>query len=359
MVGRMSWLALGVAWTVLVSSGAADVIVLSDGTRIVGTVQSLAGGKLVVKTRLVGTLTIDTAEITSLQTDQPVNVQTGSGEYLVGTVQPGDGDRQVVVRSDDSAVPLALEHLDTMWPLDAKSPQALAAQRERPKWSATAEAGAIRKQGNSDILDARGRFDLRRKGRKNLLAFYVAGEFSEENEQRSAAEIKGGVSYEHLLNERFFAFAKADLEYDEFENLDLRLIATAGGGYYWIKQPHHELKTRVGLGYQHERFGSVILADETVVPGFTTDGVLLDIGLDYRWDICSWLQLTHQATYYPTFESIRDYRLVFDTALIIPLAASDAWKLKIGALYEYDPIPQVGSEPLDETYYVNILLDLK
>ena len=89
------------------------------------------------------------------------------------------------------------------------------------------------------------------------------------------------------------------------------------------------------------------------------DAAQAELGLDYRVDIVPWLQFLHSTTYYPTFESLRDYRLVSDSAFLIPLGESDMWKLKLGAQYEYDPIPQPGLKRLDQTYYANIVLDLK
>ncbi|MCB9866393.1 MAG: DUF481 domain-containing protein [Phycisphaerales bacterium] len=74
-------------------------------------------------------------------------------------------------------------------------------------------------------------------------------------------------------------------------------------------------------------------------------------------DLTEWLRFTHSTIWYPTFNSLRDYRLTSDTAFLMPLGTSEIWKFKIGAAYEYDPIPQPGRERLDETYYANILLD--
>jgi hypothetical protein len=76
-------------------------------------------------------------------------------------------------------------------------------------------------------------------------------------------------------------------------------------------------------------------------------------------DINEWLRFTNSTVYYPTFEELRDYRLTSDFALLIPIADSEVWKLKFGALFEYDPIPNPGFEELDQTYYAAVVMDLK
>ena len=91
----------------------------------------------------------------------------------------------------------------------------------------------------------------------------------------------------------------------------------------------------------------------------TTDDPQAEVGLNYRIDIVPWLQFVQATTWYPTFEELRDYRIVADNAFIIPLGDSDVWKLKIGARYDYNSLPVSGNESLDSLYYANILVDLK
>jgi putative salt-induced outer membrane protein YdiY len=359
-ITRQIPLTLMALWAVHVAPAAADVITLADGSRIIGTVERLADGKLILATQFAGTLEIDASKVTQIQTEQTVNVGMTSGDRLVGPIEWKPDLDRAVVRTELGGIPIKVDRVAAIWPEGGKSPEVVAMEAQiakvheelearKSRWSATLEAGLLYKEGNTDVLDARGRAELRRTWPRDLLKFYVSGEYSEENDRRSASEVKGGAYFEHLLSERWFAYAATELEYDEFENLDLRAILSFGAGYYWIKKPEHELKNRAGIGYQHESF----------MDGFTTDTAQMELGLDYRLDIAPWVQFTHGTTWYPTFESVRDYRLVLDSALLFPLGRSEVWKLKLGALYEYDSLPRPGFDRLDQTYYANILLDLK
>lgn len=218
----------------------------------------------------------------------------------------------------------------------------------RSVWSAAIEFGAIAKEGNKDQLQFRGRADLKRTTDVDLLRFYISGELAEQNDIRSSSEVKGGAAYEYTLTERWFAFAKTELEYDEFENLDLRATASVGGGYYFLKEEKYELRGRTGVGYLHESFSD----------GVVEDTATLELGIDFRLDILEWLRFTNASTYYPTFDGIDDYRLVFDNALVIPITPDERWNLKFGALFEYDSMPRPGIERLDQTYYANVLLNV-
>ena len=349
-----------ILWAWPAALGHADVVTLSDGSRLLGTVERMADGKLTLVTQFAGTIEIDTTMVSSIQTDQEMAVGMDSGDRLIGLIEWQPEIERAVVQTEMGGVPIAVDRVEAIWPKDGKSPEVLAMEAQiakvkkeleaqRAKWAARLEAGFFLTEGNKDIFRAYGRAELYRTSPKDLLKFYLSGEYAEEDDNRNTHEIKSGAYYEYLFTERWFAYGRMDLEYDEFENLDLRFSTLVGAGYYWLKRPEHELKTRTGIGYLHE----------TYMDGATFDTAQAELGLDYRIDINKWLQFTHNTTWYPTFKALRDYRLVSDSALLFPLGDSNVWKFKIGALFEYDSIPSPGFERLDHTYYANIVLDLK
>ena len=343
-----------------VAPGVADVVTLSDGSSMVGTIQSLADGKLLLATDYAGTIELDATQIASLETDQRVHLGLTTGDQLVGTVDWSDADNCAIVETEVGPIHITIDKIAAIWPVGGKSPQMLAMeaqitqakaelQAQQAKWTAIFEAGLFFTEGNSDVFRVHGRAEANRQSIKDLLKFYVLGEYSEEDDVRSTSEVKGGAYYEYLFSERWFGFGRFELEYDEFENLDLRASVGLGVGYYWIKKPEHELKTRAGIGFLHESY----------MDGTANDSAQAEVGLDYRIDITPWLRFTTSNSWYPTFESLRDYRLVSDNAFLIPLGDSDKWKLKLSALYEYDAIPNPGFERLDQTYTASIVLELK
>ena len=132
------------------------------------------------------------------------------------------------------------------------------------------------------------------------------------------------------------------MEYDEFEDLDLRATAAAGLGYYWIKKPRHEFKTRVGVGYLHESYDS---------SGDSENDMVLDLGWDYLVDIMKWAEFEHHGLYSPNVDDFADHRVDLDTALLLPLDSKKYWKLKLGMRNEYNSKPQDDLEDWDHTYY--------
>ncbi len=339
----------------------ADVVTLTDGSRLVGTLERLGGGKLALMTQFAGRIELDATLIESIVTDAPVNVDLSTGDRLVGEITEDLGGEQAIVHTGVGDIPVGMDKVQAIWPQGAKSPDEIAAEeaivkvqedaaKKIGKWSTSIEAGVTNQEGNTDTLNAMGRMVIEHKSIEHLLQFYLRGQYGEVNDARNTAEVVGGVYYEHNFTDRLFAFMRNEAEYDEFEDIEFRYTLSLGPGYYWIKQDDHMLKTRAGLGFLHESY----LSDTEEL-----NACQGEVGVDYMVELTKWLKLTHATTWYPTFQGLDDYRLVSDTAAIMPLGTSDKWKFKIGALYQYNSIPQPGRERLDETYYANILLELK
>ena len=234
---------VGLLMTLLAATAAADVITLKDGSKLLGKVERMDGGKLILVTEFAGTLEIDATLVETVATDEPVNVGVDSGDRLVGSIEWKPEIEKVVVQTELGGIPVNVNRIEAIWPKDGKSPETLAmetqiaeaqaaAKAAEAKWSATFEAGILFTEGNKDIFTARGRAEIRRKAPKDLLKFYLAGDYGKENGNRNVAEVKAGTYYEHLFTERFFAFLTSEVEYDEFENIDLRFSASGGVGYY-------------------------------------------------------------------------------------------------------------------------------
>lgn len=359
----------GIALGLIVGSVQADVVTLTDGSRLVGKVSRLSEGSLIFESPIMGSLLIEASAIVSLETDEPLNIGLETGDRLVGKIVPGADGAPSKVDTELGAVPIELNRIDAIWQPGEKSPEVLAAEAQlqqvieetqksldawRPKWAFKAQAGYTLNAGNTNNSQLTARVDLKRKGKKDEFGVFLYGQYAEQEQVRSASEVQVGANYrynfEQILDGRLFIFAESLLEYDEFENIQLRAIASAGPGYRWLKKDTHNLSTQLGLGFIHESF-----LDDTP----NRNEGLLNVGLDYHVQLWEFLTFDQSTRYYPTFNGLEDYRITADQAIEIPVAASEVWKIRIGALLRYDPIPAPGNKELDTTLYANLVFDLK
>ena len=333
-----------------------DVVHTSDGSRLVGTIQHLGSGRLVIDTKIAGRIELDATMITAIAIDSELTVEFDTGDRLIGTIAVADDQASSVMRTALGDIAIEPARIAMIWAVGEDSPRIIALradfERQRvaliPKWSFSLEAGGTASEGNTDTLEAHGRIDVKRVTETDLLNFYLAAKYYEQNDLRSTNEYRGGFRYETSVTDRWYWYARMELEFDEFEDLDLRATVAAGAGRYWMKQPDHEFKTSLGLGYRHESYNS----------GRVNDDAVLDFGLNYRRDLAPWVHFTHALTYSPAFQDIDDYRLDLDTALLFPFS-DPRFKLKLGVTNEYNSRPQSGFDRLDTTYYASLVVELR
>jgi putative salt-induced outer membrane protein YdiY len=363
---------------------AADEVWLTDGSRLVGQLVSSQGGKLTLKTDFAGDLNVDAAKVKGIRTDGKRVVGLVTGDRVTGQLTYSEEAGQKLEQTQFGAVNLKLGEVTGMWAEGTPAPDASGApvpeqvaqqaqvhqqqvaeikkqheadmktleeryQKAKANWTARVELGLSGQTGNTEQLTINGRAQAKRTTDVDRLLAYIQGKYDEQNGERSKNEIMGGLDLEVDLNDRWFVFGKLSLEYDEFEMLDLRARATAGLGYFLIKEEKQELKLRGGAGYQHESFDN----------GDNADDFVLELGYDYKAKINDKLLFVHGVTYYPTLRSLDDFRIVADTALEIALTDKDDWKLKLGVRNEFDNQPIDDVERLDTFYFLNMVLDIK
>jgi putative salt-induced outer membrane protein YdiY len=370
----------GLLMLAVASGVSADELHLADGSRLVGELVSKHEGKLTFVTSFAGEFMIDSDRVVGISTEQPVILALASGERVSGVLRYDAQAGQSATRTTFGDVPVLLAQVSAIWRPGAEADAAwdpaqthrLAAERHRHaeelelerqraqalhdsieqmkvKWSARLEAGLSGQTGNSERIGFHGRAEARRTTDIDRLLIYMQGRYAKQDGVRSENEIFGGMDLEVDLSDRWFVFGKTYLEYDEFENLDLRARATAGLGYFLIRQEHQELKLRAGVGFQHESYDD----------GTSENDGVLELGYDYKLEVTPWLLLRHGLSAYPAFDDLlRDYRLEAETSAEVPLGASE-WKIRTGMRNQYNSRPAGDAERLDTFYFLNLVMDWK
>lgn len=346
----------------------ADEVWLKDGSKIHGQIEAMYAGKLTLATGFAGLIIVDASHVVGITSQDPLHFALENGLTGTGQLAFTHEGGQVIQETEYGELELgdmklyALWKQGTPWPVeqapapepDAKPQPAPEATQpvaqEKSPWSARIELGINGTTGNNERTAMQGRAEANRVTEDARYNFFLEGRYARDNGLRSQNEVIGGAKAEWDLSEKTYVFSRLTLEYDEFENLDLRSIATVGIGRFLIKEESHELKARAGVGYQYEMFAD----------GSREGDAILEFGYDYRLDINSYLRLTHSLTYYPTVHHpMSDYRLVAETAGEVPLGNSTALKLRAGVKNQYDGNPQPGIERLDTWYFMNLVYDFK
>ncbi|NLF29602.1 MAG: DUF481 domain-containing protein, partial [Planctomycetes bacterium] len=251
-----------------------------------------------------------------------------------------------------ATVTASVPMIKALWTPGTDSPLVAALRKqieaEHGDWTAEFETGISGQTGNSEEVNVNARVGLFYKTPRERFKLYARQRYAQDDGERSVNEALGGAGLEVDITGRWFAFGGVELEFDEFEDLDLRTTVTGGLGYFILRREGHQLKTRAGVGYEHESFDD----------GTSMDDAVAEVGVEYFKQINDRLRFVHGTTWFPTFAAVDDYRLVMENALEIDLNHTRTVKLRAGARNEYDSLPQPGVERLDTFYFLNLGIKL-
>ncbi len=218
-------------------SALADQVVLKNGDRLTGKILESDQKKLVIESEFAGTVNVQWDAVDQITSEGALHLTLKDTQRVVGSVRPADGGFQVETEQTGT-VRVNKEAIETI-----RSPArqaAYLAEVERLRnpglgdlWSGNADAGLSLSKGNSDTTSLAFAFNAVRKTTRDQIGVHAtsiyAANSSTGSSETTANAVRGGVRYDLNLSDRSFVFALGDLEYDEFQDLDLR--AVLGGGY--------------------------------------------------------------------------------------------------------------------------------
>ncbi len=316
-----------------------DVIVLDNGSKIIGKIEKVVDGNILIKTDFAGALNIKIERVTSLSSDTPLLVSFPSGNRLYGNIEYKKDE--TVVKTPDGRLIVEQGGFLAAWLKGAPDPLA----PERRKWSYEAGFDIAGKTGNTERVSTGGRVKVKLKGPKDHLLFYLRGSYAKEDGDKTDDEIIGGIDFESMFGKKHSWYARIELENDDIEELDLRSTAALGYGYYFFNKSNQVLRGRMGFMYRHESYNNV---DSESTAG-------LDFGLYHMYKFEDWGKIVTDITYTPSLEDFGDYRCFHESAYEIPLARSDGWNLQLGVTNEYNSNPVPGNDRMDTTYFSRIV----
>jgi putative salt-induced outer membrane protein YdiY len=136
-----------------------------------------------------------------------------------------------------------------------------AADANTNKWESSAAAGLSLTRGNSETLLMTLDLKSTRKTPTDEVLLGATVAYGENKSQdtgkteQTANSIAAFAQYNHSLNERWYAGARADFLHDELADLAYRFTIGPHVGYYAIKQPSTTLKFETGPSGVFERQG--------------------------------------------------------------------------------------------------------
>lgn len=362
----------------------ADQVVLDDGSLLKGTIKQVADGQLTINTAFADDVTIDYSRVSQLSTDKKYVVELNSRDRIVGQMTVDQNGQHKLTHTAFGTVNVDPANIRSVWATDTAKPQVAAVEEEyqqqiddikaskeqevaemkesyeqaintirqerdklRDPWSGSLAMGVTGSSGNTKRFGAHGRGELNRETAQERMKMYFEINFQKEDGEQTVNEKLAGLSLERDITDMWFARGATDFEIDEFENLDLRAIASASLGRFFIREDDLKFKGFAGLGYRYEGYSDgTTRKDPTGVLGYAVDYHMNDH-----------LKLFHDFTYYPSFSSPgKNYLIVTNFGGEMPLA-DENWKLRASVRAQHNSQPANDAKRTDTSYVMDLVYD--
>jgi putative salt-induced outer membrane protein YdiY len=322
---------------------AADIVVTTDGSRIVGKVSKIHAGVVFVSTDYAGDLQIKQAKVVSITTDKPVAVRLDSGTRIDGVVTTAPSGAMEVAGAD-GVVTTAVPKVASSWAAGTEDPDVVALRRH---WAFEADVDINGKTGNTSQLGTDLGFRAKLIGPTDTLQFYSAYNRQVTGGQKSADQFKAGVDYEDNFTDRTSWYVRDEAGFDRVMNIRFSDVAASGLGYDFVKVPDKETLTgRVGLSYRYDQYISPMTANVSALGA--------DFEIEHRLKLHN-LTLTNRLAFVPEFQDSSNFIISHESAFEIPLTVP-WWHLKVGVQNDYNSKPGAGVQKLDTTYFTRLVL---
>jgi putative salt-induced outer membrane protein len=322
----------------------ADQIIMTNGDRLTGAIVKLDDASLTIKSEFAGEVKIQWRSIETISSDQPLHVTLKDDQVIIGTLTTTEGKIEIQTR-EAGKVMVSKEAILLI--RSEKEHAAYIAELERLRnpglgdlWSGSLDAGLSATRGNADTLTVGVGAQAARITSRDKISVYFASLFAKNDTTgesvTTANALRGGTRYDFNLSDDLFAFGLTDLEYDKFQNLDLRFVLAGGLGFHAKKTERTRLDLFGGGAFNQEYYSTE--------PTRRSGEVLL--GEEFAYKLSNITSLTERLVAFPSLSEGGEFRVAFDTTAVTRLSRLLSWQVTLSDRYISNPIPGVKKNDL-------------
>jgi putative salt-induced outer membrane protein YdiY len=313
----------------------ADHVTLKNGDRLSGSIVTSDSKTLLLNTDYAGVVTIKWDFVQQVDSSQPLYVGTKAGQVIVGTVTTSD-NKLAVATKEAGSVTVARADMTSLRNADEQKKAEAAIERlEHPRlsdlWNGSLDTGLGLVRGNSASTNFTFALNAVRATTRDKMTYYTTSAFTRSTlngvTATTAQTIAGGLRYDLNLSEKAFAFGTVDLFNDRFQDLDLRTVLGAGGGYHALKSKRTTLDLLAGGDFERESFTTINRSSAELLLGET-------------WTQKFVASTTFNETFLfnPNLSSTGQYRSTFSAGLVTRLSKALSWQTTFNDFYLSNPV---------------------
>jgi len=224
-----------------------DIIIFKNGDKLTGEIKSMQRGRLNFNTDATGTISIEWAEISHIESLQNIQVETNTGTRYFGHLEPTEEDDVVVINTGNGLQTLDDADVILMNPIEDKGFGAF--DIDITFGYNFAKAGGV-KQGNFGV-------DVDYRTLVRIYSFTASTTTNDSDTQESSQRANLGLEYRRLWQNRWFVSGNLTLDQNDELDLNLRTSVGGAGGRYLIQSNSMLLGLQAGLQISRENLTDV------------------------------------------------------------------------------------------------------
>lgn len=315
------------AWAALAISGGAnaDVIQLTNGDRISGTVGNITSGNVTVTTAYAGDVVIAMASVADIQTDGTYDVTLTSGDQVSGQLV-ADG-----VLVNGNVRPTRIADISLLAPPPS----------DEPVWTSRIDAFATLSNGNAktqtlsligDSLYTHG------KNEHRVTAYWGDAEAEGETTQE---QIEIDYTYRRYLQNDWYAGANVEYFRDALKDVDSRWTVGASLGKLFWDNALGRFSAEIGISQVFEDLA-----------GDSESNPAVRWAMGYNRFLSPTMEFYHNNEILKILDSDRGE--IFDSSTGLRFSMSDALSISLRTDFRHETKPPEGAHRSDITYAVGV-----
>ncbi|WDE99201.1 DUF481 domain-containing protein [Lentisphaera profundi] len=336
----------------------ADIIRLTDGSRVFGTIKKVYKDQVTIETKFAGIIVIPLVHVDSYDTHEIKNIEYNDNDTTLGHISYTIEESEIIPSKDEllkqesvfihsDLDSIKTQEVLSLWEVGENHPSYL---RPVSPWEYKLYLNLAKQTGNSDKEHYRGGGSVGWEKDGVKLLNYGAFVIGENNKVNNEEEYVLGSDYEHpkALNDPSSLYIRSRWEKDRFEDIQNRYDLAGGFGYYILDDDRHTLRSRLGLAMRHEDYQK---EDEK-----TNTGHGLEMELDFKRKSKFWGSLYSKVRYNPSIEDFDRFIINQESGYEIPFTMDDTLKLSLnmGMDQEYVSHPNDSRSKDDTRYFLRL-----
>jgi putative salt-induced outer membrane protein YdiY len=325
-------------WILLVAGCVlADEVKMKNGDRLTGSVVRLDPKELILKTEYAGEIKIVREQVAAIETSEAVNILLKDGQSIIGKLRSVDDRFEM---STETAGMVAAKQADVIL-FRSKADQdnylrdldRLRNPRLIDLWAGFVDVGYAQARGNASTSTISSSAKATRTTTRDAINTYFFSLYSSNTtagrNTLTANSIRGGIKYDLNFTPKYYAFFSTDLEFDEFQGLDLRFVPAGGLGWHFIKN-----RSTVW-----DIFGGASMNREFFTTGLRrTSGELL-AGNELTHKFSEMFTFSEKIVLFNNVSETGNYRVNGDVAFAAALRKWLSWQVSASNRYLSNPLP--------------------